>query len=376
MRYRLLVALLGVCLAATAETLSVQQLVNFLRNAVKTNTDREIAGFLAKAKLSERLDDRTIEDLQGAGIGPRTLSALEKLKGESEALAAAAPVLPEAKPKPIPIPNSEEQAAIIDDMRKYALAYSKNLPDFICTQVTRRFAAIRPGTKNGAAAGSEPEWHALDVLQIRLSYFGQKEQYKLIMVNHSYTEQDYRTLGGATATGDFGSLMKGIFEPSTETRFEWSRWATLRTERVMAFSYRVAQSHSQWHIVVKDTGDHLVPGYHGEIFVEPDTHAILRVTLVAEGIPAAFPVQQAETILDYDYQEISGQTFLLPLKSRVLMGDNQYVEKLDQEFHLYRKYSAQSDVSYDTDPLPALPDDQPKDLKDPKQANPPVVKKK
>ena len=376
MRYRLLVAVFAVCLGATAETLSVQQLVAFVRNAVKTNSDKDIAGFLAHARLSERLDAGVLEDLEGLGVGPRTRQALEKLKSESENLATAKPVLPPAAPRPIPIPNSEEQAAIIDDIREYALAYSKNLPDFICTQVTRRFAAGRPGTKY-APRDTEPSWQALDVLQIRLSYFGQKEQYKLVLINNRVTNQDYRELGGATATGDFGSLLRDIFEPGSHATFEWDHWGTLRDKRVMAFRYRVTQGNSQWHLVVKDTGDHFVPGYHGVVEVEPDTHAVMRVTLIADDIPANFPIKEARTTLDYAYQEISGRTFILPLKSQVIMGDGEVLQKLDEEFHLYRKYSADSEVKYDSDLLPPLPDDQTKETKEgaPKDQKPPVTKK-
>ena len=59
--------------------------------------------------------------------------------------------------RPIAPPTSEEQAAILDEVREYALTYSANLPDFICTQVTTRFAAPLPGTRYGGAAGDSPK---------------------------------------------------------------------------------------------------------------------------------------------------------------------------------------------------------------------------
>ena len=61
---------------------------------------------------------------------------------------------------------------------------------------------------------------------------------------------------------------------------------------------------------------------------------------------------------------------------RVIMGDGQYIQKLDQEFRLYRKYSAESEVKYDSDLLPPLPEDQAKDAKEAPGTPPPVVKKK
>jgi hypothetical protein len=376
MRYRLLAAVFAVCLVANGQTMTLEKLVDFLKSSQQflkdgRMSDRELAKYLEKVKLTERLDDRDIEELQGTlALGPKTLEALHELRDRTQTLAVAKPIVPEAKPVPIPPPNSEEQAAIISEAREYALNYSKQLPDFICTQVTRRYAAPRPGTKYGGPAGSTPSWQALDTLTIKLSYFEQKEDYKLILVNNTITKQDYRTLGGATSTGDFGSMMKDIFEPGTEARFEWDHWGTLRGRRVMAFAYHVAQSRSQWHILYERSVD-IVPAYHGLIYVDEKTHDVMRVTLAAQDLPATFPVKMAETVLDYDFQDISGHTFLLPLKATTTMGADDYMTRNDAEFRIYRKYSAESAISFDSaETPPPLPEDKTTETKDPK-----VIKK-
>lgn len=369
---RLLAAVFAVCFAAMGQSLSVDKLVAFLQSSQKLikegkMTDRELANYLSKVKLTERLDDRTIEELQGAGaLGPKTLDALHSLRDQSQTLAGARLSLPAPKPTPIPPPSSEEQAAIITEAREYALNYSRSLPDFICTQVTRRYAAARPGTRGGGSVGSDPSWYALDTLTLKLSYFEQKEDYKLILVNNTVTTQDYKTLGGATSTGDFGSMMKEIFEPATQARFEWDHWGTLRGRRVMAFSYRVSQTTSQWHINYDRKMD-IVPAYRGLVYIDKQKRQITRVTLEAIDIPAGFPVKRAETILDYDYQDISGRTFLLPLKATTVMAADDYLTKNDAEFRVYRKYSAESDIKFETSDVPApLPDDKTKETADPK----------
>jgi hypothetical protein len=173
---RLLAAVLAVCFSAMGQSLSVDKLSAFLESSQKMikegkMTDRELAGYLSKVKLTERLDDRTIEDLQGQfGLGPKTLEALRGLRDHSQTLAGAKMVI-EPKPTPIPPPSSEEQAEIISEARDYALNFSKTLPDFICTQVTRRYGAPAPGTRYGGAAGSDPTWYPIDTLTLKLSYF-------------------------------------------------------------------------------------------------------------------------------------------------------------------------------------------------------------
>ena len=336
-------------------------------------TDRELAGFLAKVKLSERLDDRTLEDIQGqVNIGPKTLLALHKLEEESEALSAAAPIAPPPKPRPIPPPNSEEQAAILSDIREYSLNYTDGLPDFICTQVTRRFGAPLPGTKYGGSVNSDPRWQALDTLQIRLSFFQKKEQYKVVLVNNSLVNQDYEKIGGSKSFGEFGSMLREIFEPTSEARFEWDHWGTLRGKRVMAFRYHVPLDRSKYQIAV-DNNLRVTTGYTGLVEVEPDTHAVVRISSEAENIPTDFPVRKVVNVLDYDYQDLSGHTFLLPLKAQVLMQGPDSLQRLDEEFRVYRKYSAESDVKFDTDPIAPLPDDKTKETTVP-TAPPPTQK--
>jgi hypothetical protein len=370
MRYRLLAFVFAICIVAMGQSLSVDKLVAFLQSSEKLikegkMTDRELAGYLAKVKLTERLDDRAIEDLQGReNLGPKTLEALHALRDRSQTLASAKVLPPEPKAVPIPPPTSEEQAAIIDEVREYALNYSKTLPDFICTQVTRRYAAPRPGTKYGGSADTPPTWYLQDTLTIKLSYFEQKEDYKLILVNNTMTTQDYKTLGGATSSGDFGTMMRQIFELNTQAKFEWDHWGTLRGRRTMAFAYKVSQERSQWHITYNGKQD-IMPSYHGLVYVDKENHMVTRITMDADNIPAGFPVKRADTILDYDYQDLSGHNFLLPLKATTIMAADDYMTKNDEEFRVYRKYSAESDVKFDVTDVPApLPDEKTKEQKE------------
>jgi len=384
---RVIAVCLAFCFAAAgqSQTMSVDKLIAFIQSSAKfiqakTMTDTELAGYLAKVKLTERLDDRTIEDMQSAGgLGPKTILALKLLRDRTQSLSAAN-LTPPPKYVPPPPPSSAEQGAIIAEVREYALNYSKGLPNYLCTEVMRRKAAGAPGSRYGRGPGNsnDPSYQTMDTLTIRLSYYEQKEDYKLILINNAPTTQDYRTIGGATSTGEFGSLLRDIFEPSTEARFEWDHWGLLRGRRVMAFAYHVEQSRSQWGIEYEHK-DHIIPAYSGLVEVDQDTHVVMRVTLLAENIPPSFPIRHAETKLDYDYQDISGHEFLLPLKSETLMSADGILNKNETEFRFYRKYSAEAEIKYDITPDP-LPDDKTKEVKetvnckDPKNAKDPRCK--
>jgi hypothetical protein len=63
--------------------------------------------------------------------------------------------------------------------------------------------------------------------------------------------------------------------------------------------------------------------------------------------------------LDYDLASIGAQEFMLPLKAQVRMRQGKLLAKNDVEFRLYRKFTAEAEIKYDTPD--ALPDDKTKE---------------
>ena len=139
MRFLLVLVTAAVLSAASEMNLTVAQLVMFIRSSVELKQpDRQVAEYLRHVKLKDKLADRTIEDLQSLGAGPKTVAVLRELGEASASLTLSAPPPPPPVYVPPPPPNSEEQAKIIDEARDYAINYTKQLPNFICVQVTRR----------------------------------------------------------------------------------------------------------------------------------------------------------------------------------------------------------------------------------------------
>ena len=338
---RFLVLLVAsLCLAATAEMkLTVDQLVKFIQSAVKLKQpDKQVAEYLRHVKLSNRLDDRTIEDLEGQGAGPKTVAALHELRDSSSTLAAPPPAPP--KPVVIAIPplDSIEQGKILSDVREYALNYTKQMPNFICVQVTRRDVDPR-GTDS---------WYHIDTITTRLSYYEGHEDYKVVLVNNQpVNDLPMERLGGTVSEGEFVSMMKDIFSPESQTRFEWSRWATLRGRRNYVFSYDIDQAHSRYHIIADRSLDIISP-YRGEIFVDQETTMVTRLTLQAYDIPITFPIRDVKTVLDYDYTKIGDSDYMLPLKAVVIAHRANQATKNDVEFRLYRKFGADTSIKFDT----------------------------
>jgi hypothetical protein len=346
---------LGLCLVAAGlaqQQFTVDKLVQFITSSISQKmNDVEVAKYLAGIRMSQRLDPRVVEDLQGKGAGSKTVAALNRLAESSASLTPPAVKAEAAKPKPIPPPSYEEQNRILSDVREYALNYSQSLPDFIALQVT-----IRYGDRN-FKAGSDGSWAQLDRVAEKLSYFEQHEKYELISQNdNAMFGKTFESLDGAISRGEFGTVMRDIFDPQSAGEFHWLRWGTLRGQLCYVFSYVIDQPHSRSTIDYNHGEARATPGYHGLIYVPKGTDTITRITADQDVAPS-FPLQDVHQIVDYNNVDISGQKFLLPWKSSVLMRHDRMADKNDIEFRGYRKYSADTSIKFDDVDDPATPDD-------------------
>ena len=180
-----------------------------------------------------------------------------------------------------------------------------------------------------------------------MTYFKQKEDYRPVSKNGKLTNEDYEKLKGSKSIGDFGSMLRGIFEPGTQTRFEWRTWSTWVGQPSMTFDYHVSQERSNYQIFAEDHRS-VITAYSGYFVVDAKTHAVVKLNVKAEDLPKDFPVQAAESTLVYREQDLSGHTFLLPANLEVIMGGSDFRTKIAKRFSTYRKYSADSEITFGT----------------------------
>jgi hypothetical protein len=346
-------AVLVFCLGAWAQSgaLTVNKLREFLNSAMQQKmSDQEVARYLRTVKLSERLDDRTIEDLQGKGLGPKTVAVLHNLRDATASLKVAQPEPPPPPPPPQkPPPSAEEQARIIEEARENSLNYSNSLPNYLCLQVTRRY--FNP-------YGHEDSWIGAGTITERLSYVDHHEEYKTVTVNDQVSNVAAEKLGGSLSRGEFGTMLRQIFERRSRTQFEWERWTGLHGRWTYVFHFRVPLETSEYRISYGHdrAGEQVITvGYSGSIFVDKETNMVSRLKFQADNIPAGFPVQAASEQLDYDYQKIGDQEFLLPLLAEMRgKVDGKIMYRNTIEFRLYNKFSADAVIRFDETP-PSTP---------------------
>src|SRR5579864_1333168 len=101
---------LGAATALAQLNMTADQVVTFIRSSIQLHhDDRKVAEYVKKIKLSDKLEERRVEELQGMGAGHLTVAALRALSSSSANLAVTPPP-PPPPPKPtIPPPDSVEQ---------------------------------------------------------------------------------------------------------------------------------------------------------------------------------------------------------------------------------------------------------------------------
>jgi hypothetical protein len=249
-----------------------------------------------------------------------------------------------------PAPSSEEQAKVLDAARDYAINYTRRLPDFICLEETRRY-----GDPSGRQA-----WVLTDVLTARLSYFNQREDYKLVSQNgRAVKGVSYASVEGVSSSGDFGTLMSAVFDPASHASFAWKRWAMLHGRRMHVFSYRVPLEFSKYTIEFGSELEHdlqkIRVGSRGSVFVDKELNTIVRIEQEALGIQPSFPIQHSEATLEYGFAKIGGSEFFLPLVATLRMRSGGLWTKNVKEFRLYRRFSADAVIKFDEQEQPSQP---------------------
>lgn len=200
-----------------------------------------------------------------------------------------------------PDPDAAEQKKIFADISANALEFIKHLPNFVCTESTRR---------NVDPTGTSQHWKLVDTIVEQLSYVDHKEEYKAITVNSKSVSN---RPGGLWSPTDFANVLNWVFDPKAETEFGWQSFDSLRGARVHLISYKVKPEHSQF--TVGNGKTKINAGIVGLISADKDTSTVLRIGLIASDIPPKFPVQAVNMEVLFDFVKIGDQMYLVPVKA-------------------------------------------------------------
>jgi hypothetical protein len=121
------------------------------------------------------------------------------------------------------------------------------------------------------------------------------------------------------------------------------------TRSLHCIACEVGQANSGYRMTREQPFEQFAPGYEGEIFSEDESLLIRRITLRTQSIPDRFHFQDATHEIDYDFTRISGQSYLLPIRSVMqTRTGKKWLSRSEIEFSNYRKWASDSKIQFDT----------------------------
>ena len=352
-----LIALTMPAWSADSKKVTVAQLQDLLTSAqAAKKSDEDVATQLKQIELSEELTAATMNSMASLVPGPLSTEQMYVLEARSSMLAPPASDLPTAA-----APEAAAQQAMLAKAADFAAKTYPQLPHLAATKMTARFqdGVEAPLTYGGAHTGISNNNDPI---------FNQASLYVRLMNTHSAeTESDNgiekiaadKTQWGANgmvaSVGPVLTLSTAVQELMANGSPKWLRWQTINGKQIAVYSFAIDKKKTHFSInycCFPDTdtvgtghynmaagpsgasggasGAHTAStnlqnsvdwknfktnaGYHGELFIDPDTGTIVRLITEADFKPSDF-VHYEDIRTDYAPMPIGGKNVVVPVRS-------------------------------------------------------------
>lgn len=182
-----------------------------------------------------------------------------------------------------------QESGTLEAVRAYVRSYYQDLPDYTCVQETngRLNREFEPADfiSNGTVRVPPGPDHVLSEIEEELSFVGGKESYKVTGVNGSRAANiTHEQVGPTTSTGEYGSLLRHIFDPDTGTSFQSAAPTKLQGRGMNVFTFSVPQAKG-YAIYNGDLKREFLVAYQGSVYADAETNAVMRITMKCVDFP-------------------------------------------------------------------------------------------
>lgn len=277
----------------------------------KAHGGREQDQMLREVALSERPTDAEVAKLRAEVHGGNAQEALELVTDAAEFKPPSkSGVLPDAPP------TDAEQQQMLERAQGYLDKTIPRLPDFFAIRQAEQFDSRPAYHELSTTLEAVPLFRA-DVSKANVLY----RQGAELVNGHSLSDRETAT--SLVTYGTFGPILKTARMVLEYTQgISWGRWERGPTGREAVFQFAVPATGPNDFVVagccVPDRAGNpiyrVLPANHGEIAVDPESGAILRIVVVAD-LNGFDPVEQSELVVKYAPVTAGGRTWILPLRS-------------------------------------------------------------
>lgn len=291
--------------ALAGKPITVDQLDQLLTK-LHGKPDAKVAHELEDLQLSERVSSERLTRWVAQFPGSHTQQELMKLADLSAFLAPpASDVIPD------PPPDQETQRHMLWTAEQYLGSAKSHLPDLVATRETTHFEAASSNKSNSADGGTKPfQW--IGEYSQTVSYRDGRE----VSVEPAGT-QEGESGSRLFIHGEFGPLVSQVITDAIGNEVRFLRWESGPSEPAAVFYYSVPEEASHFAVNTSvDQAKTLYSAYHGEIEIDPETGAVLRLTEIAD---MPHEVQRAAIEVDYGPVTLGDRTFICPVKGVALL---------------------------------------------------------
>ena len=270
--------------------------------------DATLAGQIDSLQLSERLTAPALAEILSKNrFGQQTQQALQLLADRFALLDPPASELPK-----LPPPDESHQQQMLEDARVYVVQTLSRLPNFFATRTTTRFYGIPPELNESGMPVQG--LHLRGAYSREITFRNGKE-----LIDPMKHPQGYETplSLGLESWGEFGAEPAMILTDVAADTIGFHHWEKGPTGVVAVFRFSVPEPESHYEVQYTCNGSdafHGKPAYQGTLALDPDSGAILRVTIQADS-KAGDPLSHVASVVGYGPVEIGGKNYICPLRS-------------------------------------------------------------
>jgi hypothetical protein len=332
---------------------TVQQLSSLLSEFHQNGkSDEAEATKLKELELSEQLSIATMNSFTQYDPGPLTTTQIRILAVESALLPPPKSDLPSDA-----APDTADEAAIMNRAVDYAAHRYADTPELMAEKQTIRFQngvtkiQTNSGTYGNFSSG-DPGMNAVNPYLLMLGAHTEtvQSEHGIELQPRGEKQKDPANQNGQISQGGAGLVLGVILVDAAKGDISWLRWEMVNGKKTAVFSFSVDKKQSHYKVnyccfpVMENIGGggsvnrtqsmpaimaqpggtatnftsfSAHPGYHGELFVDPETGTILRLITKADLKPTDL-VQQEDIRVDYGPVEVAGKQYVVPLHSMIL----------------------------------------------------------
>ena len=196
-------------------------------------------------------------------------------------------------------------SALYNRARAYMADILANQPNYTCLETIDR-------SEQGKA---KAKFEVIDSLRFEVAFVDKRELYAWPGAKKfdDTSILDMVPEGAAIATGAFAGHAQYLFQSNIAT-VKAGEWAEEGGTRYARYPFTVPAERSRY-MLMKSKKESAAVGYSGEIWIEPLTARVSRISLHAEDIPAKLEIRKTATLIEYGAAKIGSREFWLPSRS-------------------------------------------------------------